>query len=63
MVVGKPSGSDSVLGADGLAFWVTREPGSIGPVFGNIDRWDGLAIIFDTWDNDENVSSLASLPN
>jgi hypothetical protein len=54
IVIGKAPGF-SGLGADGMAFWFTKEPGSIGPVFGNIDKWDGLGIMFDTWDNDRYV--------
>jgi mannose-binding lectin 1 len=40
------------LGADGMAFWYTQERMEEGPVFGNRDRWNGLAITFDTFDND-----------
>ncbi|XP_063786046.1 protein ERGIC-53-like [Pseudophryne corroboree] len=39
-------------GAEGLALWYTREPGGLGPVYGAADRWDGVAIIFDTFDHD-----------
>jgi mannose-binding lectin 1 len=45
-------GSQSSLGADGLAFWYTREYKQEGPVFGSKDKWTGLAVIFDTFDND-----------
>lgn len=37
---------------DGLAFWYTRTPGIEGPVFGSVDKWTGLGIFFDTYDND-----------
>ncbi|KAL9904968.1 protein ERGIC-53 [Glossina fuscipes] len=41
------------IGADGLAFWYTTEKGDYnGPVFGSSDRWNGLAIFFDSFDND-----------
>lgn len=41
------------IGADGLAFWYTVAPGDVnGPVFGSSDRWNGLGIIFDSFDND-----------
>jgi len=40
------------IGADGLAFWYTDEPGQDGPVFGSSDRWRGLGIFFDSFDND-----------
>ncbi|ALC43458.1 ergic53 [Drosophila busckii] len=41
------------IGADGLAFWYTTEKGDYnGPVFGSSDRWNGLGIMFDSFDND-----------
>ncbi|XP_073964848.1 LOW QUALITY PROTEIN: lectin, mannose binding protein ergic53 [Choristoneura fumiferana] len=41
------------IGADGLAFWYTSARGEYtGEVFGSSDRWNGLAIIFDSFDND-----------
>lgn len=41
------------VGADGLAFWYTTQKGDYnGPVFGSSDRWNGLAIFFDSFDND-----------
>ncbi|XP_072937803.1 protein ERGIC-53 [Epargyreus clarus] len=41
------------IGADGLAFWYTTQRGDYnGDVFGSSDRWNGLAIIFDSFDND-----------
>ncbi|KAM3956239.1 lectin, mannose binding protein ergic53 [Aphomia sociella] len=41
------------IGADGLAFWYTTQRGDYtGEVFGSSDRWNGLAIIFDSFDND-----------
>ncbi|XP_075064336.1 protein ERGIC-53-like [Mixophyes fleayi] len=40
------------LGAEGLALWYTRTPGGLGTVYGSEDLWDGVAIIFDTFDND-----------
>lgn len=41
------------IGADGLAFWYTAEKGDYsGPVFGSSDRWVGLGIFFDSFDND-----------
>jgi len=47
-------GSDTRIGADGMAIWYTKEKTSPGPVMGNIDRWTGLGIIIDTFDNDGN---------
>ncbi|KAF4528690.1 hypothetical protein B566_EDAN015502 [Ephemera danica] len=41
------------VGADGLAFWFTESKGGYdGPVFGSVDQWVGLAVIFDSFDND-----------
>ncbi|GAB0092585.1 Protein ERGIC-53 [Sergentomyia squamirostris] len=41
------------VGADGLAFWYTTEKGDYnGDVFGSSDRWSGLGIFFDSFDND-----------
>lgn len=40
------------LGADGLAFWYTSQPGTLGPVYGSNDRWNGLGIFLDSYDND-----------
>jgi len=40
------------IGADGLALWFTEERGVEGPVFGSNDRWKGLGIFFDSFDND-----------
>ncbi|XP_012275732.1 protein ERGIC-53 [Orussus abietinus] len=41
------------IGADGLAFWYTENKGDYdGTVFGSSDRWNGLGIFFDSFDND-----------
>ncbi|XP_039747820.1 protein ERGIC-53 [Pararge aegeria] len=41
------------IGADGLAFWYTTARGEYtGEVFGSSDRWNGLGVIFDSFDND-----------
>uniref|UniRef100_A0A8C4QPN6 L-type lectin-like domain-containing protein n=2 Tax=Eptatretus burgeri TaxID=7764 RepID=A0A8C4QPN6_EPTBU len=40
------------VGADGLAFWFTERPGGQGPVYGVEDRWNGLGVFFDSFDND-----------
>ncbi|XP_072254874.1 protein ERGIC-53-like [Pyxicephalus adspersus] len=39
-------------GAEGMALWYTSKPGDLGPVYGSSDLWDGLGIIFDTFDHD-----------
>ncbi|XP_037871478.1 protein ERGIC-53 [Bombyx mori] len=41
------------IGADGLAFWYTTQRGDYtGEVFGSSDKWNGLGVIFDSFDND-----------
>jgi len=44
------------IGADGLAFWYTAAKSSESPVtghvYGSVDRWIGLGIFFDSFDND-----------
>lgn len=40
------------MGADGLAFWFTTEQGLDGPVYGAADKWNGVGIFFDSFDND-----------
>eukprot|EP01130_Rhizamoeba_saxonica_P013378 TRINITY_DN570_c0_g1_i2.p1 TRINITY_DN570_c0_g1~~TRINITY_DN570_c0_g1_i2.p1 ORF type:complete len:564 (-),score=170.01 TRINITY_DN570_c0_g1_i2:49-1740(-) len=45
-------GSDQRGGADGLAAWYTEERGIIGDIFGNQDKWNGLGVFVDTFDND-----------
>ncbi|XP_063701654.1 protein ERGIC-53 [Culicoides brevitarsis] len=41
------------IGADGMAFWYTTEQGDYhGNSFGSSDTWNGLGVIFDSFDND-----------
>jgi mannose-binding lectin 1 len=40
------------LGADGLAFFFTESKLEEGPVFGSADNFKGLAVFFDSFDND-----------
>jgi lectin, mannose-binding 1 len=41
------------IGADGLAIWFVTEKGDYnGEVFGSSDKWNGLGIFFDSFDND-----------
>jgi hypothetical protein len=37
-------------GSDGLAFWYIKDNGTAGPVMGVQDKWEGLAVFFDTLD-------------
>lgn len=50
-------GTQPRRGADGMAVWYTADRMTEGPVFGNKDLWKGLAVIFDTFDNDGRVRS------
>lgn len=47
----KVHGSGSELYGDGFAIWYTRDRMTLGPVFGSIDKFVGLAIFFDTYAN------------
>jgi len=40
------------VGADGMAIWLTEQPGVEGTVFGSNDQWKGLGIFLDSFDND-----------
>jgi len=42
----------SKIGADGLAFWLTDEPGITGDFFGFKDIFRGIGVVIDTYDND-----------
>ncbi|KAK2945498.1 putative ERGIC-53 like protein [Blattamonas nauphoetae] len=49
-------------GADGMAFWYSKIPSQIGSVYGGLDKWEGLGLFFDTYDNrgkHQNPSILA----
>ncbi|KAJ3127775.1 hypothetical protein HK100_009554 [Physocladia obscura] len=55
------SGKHGLFHGDGFAFWFTRNRGAVstpsGPVFGNIDNYVGLAVIFDTFKNSKQLVS------
>jgi mannose-binding lectin 1 len=51
------SGRDT-HGREGLAFWYTEERGVLGPIMGNQDMWNGLAVFQDTYDDLYNVILL-----
>jgi mannose-binding lectin 2 len=46
----KIGGKGKIFG-DGLAFWWTKNRMRPGPIFGNEDRWEGLGVFLDTYDN------------
>ena len=39
------------LFGDGLAMWLTKARGQVGPVFGSADKFEGLGIFIDTYKN------------
>ncbi|RKP14450.1 the carbohydrate recognition domain of complex with Mcfd2 [Piptocephalis cylindrospora] len=39
------------IGGEGMAFWYTRGRGVTGQILGNGDKWDGLMVGFDSYDN------------
>ncbi|OAT09978.1 lectin, mannose-binding 2 [Blastomyces gilchristii SLH14081] len=39
------------LHGDGMAIWLTKQRSAKGPVFGSIDKFEGLGIFFDTYKN------------
>lgn len=43
-------------GDHGFAFWYSAYPNKIGEVFGGVDFFLGLSVIFDSKDDDGNVS-------
>ncbi|KAI9339169.1 legume-like lectin family-domain-containing protein [Zopfochytrium polystomum] len=45
-------------GGDGFALWYAKEKNAVGSVYGSKDKWEGLAVIFDTAD----VKELRSTP-
>lgn len=48
----RASGQSPHLYGDGLAIWLTKASEHIeGPVFGREDKWNGLGIFFDTFQN------------
>ncbi|TWU73640.1 hypothetical protein ED733_003187 [Metarhizium rileyi] len=44
------SGKHQLYG-DGFAMWITKQRGQAGPVFGSVDRFEGLGIFVDTYKN------------
>ncbi|XP_078007723.1 protein ERGIC-53-like [Phascolarctos cinereus] len=43
----------SSLGAEGMAVWYIRDRGQTGPTLGGPAFWDGVGILFDSYDNDD----------
>lgn len=42
--------------------WLTKDRATVGPVFGSADRFEGLGIFFDTYDNERAHVSLVLHP-
>lgn len=49
-------GSDDTVGGEGMAFWFV-EKRMLGPIFGSADYWNGIGIMFDTYNNDNQGQS------
>ncbi|KAJ2225997.1 hypothetical protein IWW45_007650 [Coemansia sp. RSA 485] len=54
----KIGGKGGYLYGDGMGFFVTKERGMPGPVFGNKDYFNGLGIFFDTYPNGKHDFSV-----
>ncbi|RDX48732.1 hypothetical protein K466DRAFT_650693 [Polyporus arcularius HHB13444] len=54
----KISGDNNHLYGDGLAIWITKGRAQPGPVFGSIDKFDGLGIFLDTYANSRHPYSF-----
>lgn len=46
----KIHGSGNLYG-DGMAMWITKQRAQTGPVFGSVDKFEGLGVFFDTYKN------------
>lgn len=44
----KIHGESAHLFGDGMAIWVTKGRAEPGPVFGNVDKFEGLGVFLDT---------------
>jgi len=51
-------GEHPTLHGDGMAVWFTTERAQVGPVFGFIDKFEGLGIFFDTYANSRHTHSF-----
>jgi len=54
----KISGESTHLFGDGLAIWITKGRAEPGPVFGNIDKFEGLGVFLDTYANSRHPYSF-----
>lgn len=44
----KVDGKAHNMFGDGFAVWISKDRAQYGPVFGSVDKFDGLGIFFDT---------------
>lgn len=58
-IIAKVHLSGGNTGGNGLAFWYTRDGHASGSVFGAPDKWVGLAILLDTYDDDNRGNNPA----
>lgn len=42
----------SNVGADGFGWWLVEEANQVGNFFGFIEKFNGVGIVVDTYDND-----------
>jgi len=54
----KITGESSHLFGDGIAIWFTKTRAQPGPVFGSIDKFEGLGIFLDTYANSRHSYSF-----
>jgi mannose-binding lectin 2 len=47
----KISGESTHLYGDGMAIWIAKERAKPGPIFGSVDKFEGLGIMLDTYAN------------
>jgi len=47
----KVSGDSTHLFGDGIAIWLTKDRAQPGPIFGSVDKFQGLGIFLDTYAN------------
>lgn len=57
----KVHGNGRDLYGDGLAIWYAKERMEPGPVFGNKDFFQGLAVILDTYSNHNGPHNVSSI--
>lgn len=54
----KVSGESSHLYGDGMALWISKERAKAGPIFGSVDKFEGLGLFLDTYANSRHEYSF-----